>query len=693
MGGLRGVIILGGLLALALISGGEGFHAAIHDLATTPADVTIIGPNAGDGMGRGASGDFNGDGIDDLLLSAQNATVNGKTFAGKAWVVFGSPTLAGTIDLGAAAPGLTVLGAESFDNLGVKVASGDFNGDGIDDLLLGARGADAADNAKEDAGEAYVIFGSETLSGTIDLFTTAPSLTVIGVDSGDEMGISLAVGNFNGDGIDDLLLGATGADAAANAKASAGEAYVIFGSLTLGGTFDLAANTPALTVLGSEAQDLLGRLASGDFNGDGVDDVLVSAAGADATANSKLGAGEAYVIFGSASLSGTIDLATAAPALSVLGADAGDTLGSGLASGDFNGDGIDDLLLGVPNANGATNVKTQAGEAYAIFGSSTLGGTRDTAVSPADFTAIGADQNDVLGGAVGSGDFRGDGADDLLLGANGAEATLGGKSDSGEFYAMFGSPSLSGTINLFSTPADRTVTGADSFDLLGVDVTSGDFNGDGLDDALMNASLADGALNGRADAGEAYVMFGACASGVDTDKDGTCDTFDLDDDSDGFEDAVEDGTPLCGNGINDDSFDDGDIDDGCVPGTQVGAYSEAQFDIGTGALDACGNNGWPADLQANNKLDIGDFNSFLFPLRGNGSFNKFGHPVPDPDDVNIARWNLQWGGVTASSINIGDLNALNPAVIAETARPPMFGGLPAFFTNVGNGVGGCPFAP
>src|SRR3990172_1071203 len=362
MGGLRGVIILGGLLALALISGGEGFHAAIHDLATTPADVTIIGPNAGDGMGRGASGDFNGDGIDDLLLSAQNATVNGKTFAGKAWVVFGSPTLAGTIDLGAAAPGLTVLGAESFDNLGVKVASGDFNGDGIDDLLLGARGADAADNAKEDGGKAYVIFGSETLSGTIDLFTTAPSLTVIGVDSGDEMGISLAVGNFNGDGIDDLLLGATGADA---------------------------------------------------------------------TANSKLGAGEAYVIFGSASLSGTIDLATAAPALSVLGADAGDTLASGLARGDFNGDGIDDLLLGVPNANGATNVKTQAGEAYAIFGSSTLGGPRDTAVSPADFTAIGADQNDVLGGAVGSGDFRGDGADDLLLGANGAEATLGGKSDSG----------------------------------------------------------------------------------------------------------------------------------------------------------------------------------------------------------------------------------------------------------------------
>ena len=692
MGGLRGVIILGGLLALALVSGGEGFHAAIHDLATTPADVTIIGPNAGDGMGRGASGDFNGDGIDDLLLSAQNATVNGKTFAGKAWVVFGSPTLAGTIDLGAAAPGLTVLGAESFDNLGVKVASGDFNGDGIDDLLLGARGADAADNAKEDAGEAYVIFGSPTLSGTIDLFTTAPGLAVLAADAFDHLSFAAGRGDLNGDGIDDLLLGADDADGSGNAKSSAGEAYAIFGSAGLAGTIDLATTAAGLTVLGAEANDFLGRVSAGDFNDDGIDDVLVSATGADATANAKSSAGEAYVIFGSASLSGTVDLAGATPALSVLGADAGDGLGNGLGSGDFNGDGIDDLLLGVPTADGATNTKEIAGEAYAIFGSPALGGTRDIAVSPADFTVIGADAGDLLGSAVGSGDFNGDGTDDLLPGANGGDGATP-STDKGEVYAMFGSPSLSGTVNLFSTQADRTVRGADAFDLLGVDVTSGDFNGDGLDDALMNASLADGALNGRADAGEAYVMFGACASGVDTDKDGTCDTFDLDDDSDGFEDAVEDGTPLCGNGINDDSFDDGDIDDGCVPGTQVGAYSEAQFDIGTGALDPCGNDGWPADLDANNRLNIGDFNSFLFPLRGNGSFNKFGHPVPDPNDVNIARWNLQWGGVTASSINIGDLNALNPGVDAPTARPPMFGGQPAFFTNVGNGVGGCPFPP
>ena len=88
-------------------------------------------------------------------------------------------------------------------------------------------------------------------------------------------------------------------------------------------------------------------------------------------------------------------------------------------------------------------------------------------------------------------------------------------------------------------------------------------------------------------------------------------------------------------------------------------------------------------------LNIGDFNSFIFPLRGDGSFNKFGHPVPDANDSSIARWNLESIGVGALTINIADLNALNPAVNAPTARLPMFGGKPAFFTN--GGV--CPLPP
>ena len=117
--------------------------------------------------------------------------------------------------------------------------------------------------------------------------------------------------------------------------------------------------------------------------------------------------------------------------------------------------------------------------------------------------------------------------------------------------------------------------------------------------------------------------------------------------------------------------------------------------IGTNAAKPCGSTGWPADLaDHNNRLNIGDINSFVFPLRANSSFNKYGHPVPDPDDANIARWNLDSSNpANAAIINIGDLNAINPGTLAATARPPMFGGQPAFFADAGNGVGGCPFPP
>ena len=98
--------------------------------------------------------------------------------------------------------------------------------------------------------------------------------------------------------------------------------------------------------------------------------------------------------------------------------------------------------------------------------------------------------------------------------------------------------------------------------------------------------------------------------------------------------------------------------------------------------DPCGNNGWPADVESSNALGIGDFNSFTFPLRADGSYAKFGHPVPDPEDTAIARWDLSPG----AAIDVGDINAINPSVMASTSRPPMLGGQPAFGLT-------CPWAP
>jgi hypothetical protein len=138
---------------------------------------------------------------------------------------------------------------------------------------------------------------------------------------------------------------------------------------------------------------------------------------------------------------------------------------------------------------------------------------------------------------------------------------------------------------------------------------------------------------------------------------------------------------LAGDDDGDGMFDEalpGPVSDGfdCDGDGWTGAEEMSLYAAGTTAndQDACGGNGWPADLDPDNVLGIGDFNSFMFPLRINGTFNKFSHPVPDPDDANIERWNLAGGGM----IDIGDLNAISPAVTASAARPPMLGGTPAF---------------
>ncbi len=447
------------------------------DLAVTSPALTVVGADPMDRLGFTlTAGDLDGDGKDDLVLSASSADgpgggtcpnnfspgdgVGNRCNGGQVYVIRGVdiPPAGGIIDLKTqAGMAVTIHGAEAGDRLGYSVAVGDLDGDGKDDLILGAIGADAAGNAKAGAGEVYVIRGVDLppAGSTIDLATASLAVTIYGADANDLMGSSVAAGDFDGDGKDDLLLSAPWADAASEAKSRAGEAYVIRGAdlPPLGSTIDLATTSLAVTIYGADANDRLGEpppgrsLAVGDLDGDGRDDLILGADRANGPSNARSLAGEAYVILGvNLPAAGTIiDLETTSLTdLTVWGGAAGDRLGLMLAAGDLNGDGFDDLVVGVRFADGPGS---DSGEAYVILGPRS--GTIDLATDSPDFTILAAETEDDLGISATVGDFDGDGEQDLVLAAAGADGTgagvcsVGGTGDrcsGGEVYVFFGPP-------------------------------------------------------------------------------------------------------------------------------------------------------------------------------------------------------------------------------------------------------------
>jgi hypothetical protein len=208
---------------------------ATFDLGTLDGSngLRIDGVAASDYSGKvvGSAGDFNGDGIADVVIGARDASPNGN-LAGSTWVVFGHvgafPATLGlaTLDGG---DGLRIDGAAAYDLSGFAAGSaGDFNGDGIDDLLIGAPGAGPNGNY---SGSSYVVYGSaEPLPAVLELGLLGADngLRIDGAAGDDQSGSAVAAaGDVNGDGGDDLLIGAP---AAAPNGTSSGASYVVFGT-------------------------------------------------------------------------------------------------------------------------------------------------------------------------------------------------------------------------------------------------------------------------------------------------------------------------------------------------------------------------------------------------------------------------------------------------------------------------------
>ena len=318
------------------------------DLSLERADSHLVGDAAGDSAGRAVAcvGDTDDDGYGEVAIGAYLQD-GAATNAGVVYLVGGD--VAGDFLLEAL--DRTITGDAANDYLGEAVAGpGDIDGDGLTDVLVGARRSDFAGT---DAGAAGLVFGP--INDPVTL-SDADAL-LIGEVAGDGAGLAVAgAGDTDGDGYLDLLVGAPYQDTAA---ANAGAAYLVRGPV-LGA---LGLYNADVALYGEVSGDQAGTTVSGagDVDDDGVADVLVGAADGGAAGTAS---GTAYLALGGgvlAGLDGTLDLADVDAAIE--GIAAGDAAGSSRAGpGDVDGDGVDDLLVGAQRVDG------YAGAAYLLSG-------------------------------------------------------------------------------------------------------------------------------------------------------------------------------------------------------------------------------------------------------------------------------------------------------------------------------------
>ena len=473
-----------------------------------------------------AAGDFNGDGNMDLAAGVPNEGGSGGVL-----ILYGTP-------LGLSAKGSRIIDASSLDlpagqpplkGFGTSVAAGDFNSDGYADLVVGSPGTEAG--GFDAAGAVLILYGSVNGISTTgrQLFEQSQEEVAGNVQGfGEELGVSVATGDFNGDGYADVAAGANG-DYESGKRA--GAVLLLYGSpsgITANGSQILTELTRGEEGSPNDGDQLGRAVAAGDLNSDGYSDLVIGIQWKAETQGTfpNLGAGALLVLYGSPD--GIISLGNqffAAPQ----GYDSRDTeyalMGSSLATGDFDGDGYADVATGAPLYSGTTGavVVYHGGPNGLNFrltmrrGDDILGGTSES-------------QED-LGRALAAGDFNDDGYADLAIGAPGRDIPFiyprtGVVSDAGIVIVVYGSSTgLQGQGR--QDFGQNDLENAEAYDQFGRALAGGDFNGDGHSDLVVGVPNEDSPLTGprgsisAEDAGALMVLYAYAPNVIEVSTTGT----------------------------------------------------------------------------------------------------------------------------------------------------------------------------